>query len=150
MPLRHLNCNLIQNVPMEQLLDPGIDRIRSYTPDSLNAVIDQKTRDNILWYSREDPDVITARMSELDKEWDIERLLILNASILSLAGIYLGITKTRLWLIGPVMVSFFLSLQSVWGWCPPVVALRRAGIRTRKEIDMEKYALMEALKSKQI
>lgn len=135
---------------MEQIIEKGINRTSSSLPDDVNNLIDQTTRDNILWYSREDPDVIAARMSDLDKEWDMERLLILNASIFSLASILLGTTKNRLWFIAPVLISFFLGQQAIQGWCPPVALLRKAGIRTRKEIDMEKYALLEALKSKQL
>ena len=134
---------------MEQILDPGLDRVRKYTTEEVNSQIDLKTRENILWYSREDPDVIAARIAELDKEWDTERMLILNASTISLASIILGITKNRLWFIMPAVVSFFLAQHAVQGWCPPLNLFRKAGIRTRKEIDMEKYALMDALKSRQ-
>ena len=134
---------------MEQILNPGLDTIRSSTSDVINATIDQKTRDNILWYSREDPDVIAARMAELDDEWDIERFLILNSSLLSIAGILLGTTKNRLWYILPTVVTLFLGQHALQGWNPLNSAFRKAGFRTRKEIDMEKYALMEALKSKQ-
>lgn len=134
---------------MEQILNPGLDRVRTHTPDDLNADIDKKTRDNILWYSREEPDIITARMAELDKEWDMERTLILNASLLSLTGVLLGITKNRTWFLLPAIVSYFLAQQAIQGWCPPVEIFRRLGVRTRKEIDMEKYALMDALKSRQ-
>jgi hypothetical protein len=134
---------------MEQILDPGLDRVRKNTAFDTNFQIDQKTMENILWYSREEPDVIAARMAELDKEWDTERVLIMNASTLSLASIALGITKNRLWFIMPVVISFFLAQHAIQGWCPPLTLFRKLGVRTRKEIDMEKYALMDALKSRQ-
>jgi hypothetical protein len=35
----------------------------------------------------------------------------------------------------------FLFQHAVQGWCPPVPLFRRLGVRTRKEIDAEKYAL---------
>jgi hypothetical protein len=88
-------------------------------------------------------------MAELDKEWDMERTLILNASLLSLTGVLLGITKHRTWFLLPAIVSYFLAQHAIQGWCPPVEVFRRLGVRTRKEIDMEKYALMDALKSRQ-
>lgn len=135
---------------MEQILNPGLDRVRRFTSEATNHEIDLKTRDNILWYSREDPDVIANRMAELDKEWDIERKLILNTSLISLTGLILGITKNRLWLILPVLTTYFLAQHAIQGWCPPVELFRRVGSRTRKEIDMEKYALQDALKSKQV
>jgi hypothetical protein len=35
----------------------------------------------------------------------------------------------------------FLLLHGVQGWRPPVPVLRRIGVRTRSEIDREKFAL---------
>jgi len=134
---------------MENVIDPGFDSVRSSSPQILNTDIDEKTRNNILWYSREDPDVIVARMIALDKEWDIERHMQLNAALLTFAGLTLGIAKNKLWYILPAVVSFFTGQQAVQGWCAPMEVFRKMGIRTRREIDMEKYSLMEALKSRQ-
>jgi len=41
----------------------------------------------------------------------------------------------------PTVVLSFLLLHAIQGWCPPVPVLRRLGIRTREEIDRERYAL---------
>ena len=38
-------------------------------------------------------------------------------------------------------VAFFLLVHAVWGWCPPTPILRRLGLRTRAEIDYDRYAL---------
>jgi len=35
----------------------------------------------------------------------------------------------------------FLFQHAVQGWCPPVPVFRWLGVRTRQEIDEEKYAL---------
>jgi hypothetical protein len=35
----------------------------------------------------------------------------------------------------------FLVQHAVQGWCPPLVVLRRRGVRTRREIEEERYAL---------
>ncbi|HJS07611.1 MAG TPA: hypothetical protein VJ809_08115, partial [Pirellulales bacterium] len=43
--------------------------------------------------------------------------------------------------IVPGVVLSFLFQHAVQGWCPPVPVLRRLGVRTREEIDREKYAL---------
>lgn len=134
---------------MASLLNPGIDRIRSNTADEVNEHIDRRTRDNILWFSREDPITIQERINELDKEWDMERVLILNAALFSLTGLLAGKFKNKIWSILPIVVSSFLIQHAIQGWCPPVELFRRMGIRTRKEIDMEKYSLIEALKTKQ-
>jgi hypothetical protein len=39
------------------------------------------------------------------------------------------------------VVLTFLFQHAVQGWCPPLPVLRRLGVRTRKEIDRERYAL---------
>lgn len=134
---------------MATLLNPGIDRIRAHTAFPINEKIDRRTQDNILWFSREDPDTITERINELDREWDMERVLILNASLLSLTGLLAGKFWNKRWTLLTLAVSSFLIQHAIQGWCPPVELFRRLGIRTRKEIDMEKYALIEALQSKQ-
>jgi hypothetical protein len=38
----------------------------------------------------------------------------------------------------------FLLQHGLQGWCPPLPVLRRLGVRTQREIDAEKYALMRA------
>jgi hypothetical protein len=63
------------------------------------------------------------------------------ASSFSLTGIMLAVTIDRRWLLLPTVVLSFLLLHAVQGWCPPVPLLRRLGIRTREEIDRERYAL---------
>lgn len=84
---------------------------------------------------------LTARILELEREWSIERWLETNASTLTLAGVALAAFGYRkaLWLSGAV--AGFLLLHGVSGWCPPLPLLRRLGVRTRGEIDMEKFAL---------
>jgi hypothetical protein len=72
---------------------------------------------------------------------DIERVLEVNASTLALSGLILGLTKNRKWLFLPGIVLPFLLQHGLQGWCPPLPLLRRFGIRTRGEIDREKYAL---------
>jgi hypothetical protein len=39
------------------------------------------------------------------------------------------------------VVGGFLLKHAVSGWCPPVPLLRRLGVRTRSELDREKFAL---------
>ena len=65
----------------------------------------------------------------------------MNASALAFTGLLLGITRNKRWLIVPSIVLPFLFQHAVQGWCPPIPVLRRLGVRTRKEIDREKYAL---------
>ena len=126
-------------------MKPTYDRIRDNTPDSINQKIDQKTQQNIQYYNKQNEMVIKSRIKELDHEWDIERVLALNASLFALTGTILGITVNKKWLILPVVVTSFLAQHAVQGWCPPLPLFRKSGFRSRKEIDLERYALVETL-----
>ena len=80
------------------------------------------------------------RLAELDREWDIERILEANASTLAF-GVLLGSTVDRRWLALPALVTAFLFQHAVQGWCPPLPVLRRMGFRTADEINQERFAL---------
>lgn len=85
---------------------------------------------------------IDARIQTLEKEWDIERYLGVNMSTLALAGIATSVvTKKKRWLLLPATVLAFFMQHAIQGWCPPLPLLRKLGIRTSKEIELEKYAL---------
>ena len=122
------------------------DHVRQATADRRNMEIDRQIEENILYYSRQNNHAIKQRIVELDKEWDIERTLELNASLFALAGIILAATVNKKWLFLPGIVTTFLAQHALQGWCPPLPLFRSMNIRTRKEIDKEKYALVELLK----
>ncbi len=117
------------------------DRVRRHTGRAAQAAIDEKTRANIRHYGSLSRTQIDARLAELDREWDMERLLGFNASTLALTGAILGLVKDKRWFALTGGVLGFLSQHASMGWCPPVPVFRRLGIRTRSEINQEKYAL---------
>jgi hypothetical protein len=117
------------------------DRVRAHTAPDVLRKIDVEIEKNIRFYSTQPREALSARIEELEREWDIERWLQTNASALAGTGVVLAATTSKkwLWLTGGVLG--FLFLHAVHGWCPPIPALRRMGIRTRREIDREKFAL---------
>jgi hypothetical protein len=117
------------------------DRVRANTSEETNRQIDRDIDARVREYAQRSPDDITRRIDELDREWDMERLLETNASALAFTGLVLGVAHSKKWLIVPGIVLPFLFQHAVQGWCPPVPVFRRLGVRTRKEIDREKYAL---------
>lgn len=117
------------------------DRVRANTPPEVNQAIDTEIAATVRFYANKTGYEITKRIKELDMEWDIERYLEANAAIFTFIGAVLGLKKSRNWFILPLIVSIFLLQHAVQGWCPPVSVLRRLGIRTRREIEIEKYAL---------
>lgn len=86
------------------------------------------------------PEDIPKRLDELDREWDVERILEANAATLALVGTLLGF-KDKRFLTLPLLVTGFLLQHALQGWCPPLPILRRLGVRTETEIMGERNSL---------
>ncbi|HQG31700.1 MAG TPA: hypothetical protein PLA83_07210 [Deltaproteobacteria bacterium] len=100
-----------------------------------------QTEKSLLFYA-EHPDQIDDRISMLKGEWDIERTLEANASILELYSLFISaIMRRRLYILLGIAVVGFLLQHAIQGWCPPVSVFRRLGIRTKEEIQLELYGL---------
>jgi hypothetical protein len=91
-----------------------------------------------------DPAAVEARLAELADEWDIERVLEVNALATSLIGTGIGILRRRrLLAFGlPTAVAAFVLQHAVRGARPPEALLRRFGFRRRDEIERERLTLL--------
>jgi len=127
------------------LIQPALEKARKIK-EKVKENIEGKTSSNLVHYANETEAVIKQRIDALDNEWDMDRMLQLNGSILSIAGVALGARVHKNWFILPGVIAGFLALHAVKGWCPPVPLFKAMGVRTRKDIDKEKYGLMEILK----
>jgi hypothetical protein len=92
-------------------------------------------------YEGATPIEITERLGELDREWEIQRVLQANAGTLALAGKLLDVRYDRRLLMLPGLVYSFFLVHGLQGWCPPIPLFRCLGVRTSREIDRERYAL---------
>lgn len=139
------------NATTAQTLDPPSvtpdhDRVREHTdPEVLSRIDDdlvervrQLTQDSTTAAGRS---AIDRRIDELEREWDIERVLEANAGTLALFGTWMSLRRGRAWALLPLVVTVFLIQHAVQGWCPPMFVLRRLGLRSRQEIEAERWAL---------
>jgi hypothetical protein len=116
-------------------------RVPSSTPRHVNDAIRRHTCENLERIGS-NPIAIEARLRELDREWDIERATMAGAAFDAFVTLWLGLHRGRPWLaaglafLGGSMLSHVLI-----GKCPSLPLYRRLGIRTREEIDRERYAL---------
>lgn len=122
------------------LVPPTGSRVPAHTAAEINWRIERQTEEAVAYFAAH-PDEIDDRLDELDREWDIERVLEANAASISLVGLALAAGVDRRWLALPVAVAAFLLQHAVQGWCPPVPVFRRLGVRTADEIGRERYAL---------
>jgi hypothetical protein len=116
------------------------DTVRVSSDPQLNQKIDSMIEERIRFYATQPRDVISKRIEELDQEWDIERFLETNAAGIALAGVVLGLVRKKWLLVSATMLGFMLQ-YAIKGWCPPIKLLRKFSVRTRREIDRERYAL---------
>lgn len=123
------------------MLPPTAQRVSLNTDPEVNDRIRQRTEANIEYYGSLGPLGIERRLRELDQEWDVERCLETMAPSFLLAGLFLGTTLSKKWLLLPLAVQAFLLQHALQGWCPPLVLLRRLGVRTTAEINHERYML---------
>lgn len=125
---------------MEESLTMG-NRVAERTSPAVNARIQRSIEASVVYYAQ-NPDQIDARLHELAREWDIERVLEANAASLSLYGLLVGLIGRRYrLLLLPLAVAGFLLQHAIQGWCPPIMLFRRIGFRTSEEIQLERTAL---------
>jgi hypothetical protein len=117
------------------------DRVRAHTARRVNEEIDWEAERRVVRAAGASEAVLSRQIDKLNQEWDMERWLETNASALAFTGTILGLLVNKKFFAIPCLVLPFLFQHAVQGWCPPVPVLRRKGVRTRREIDAERYAL---------
>jgi hypothetical protein len=70
-------------------------RIQENTGENVNESIHEQTKRNIAYFAGKGRDGINRRLEELDREWDVERLLEANAASIALLGLGLGASVDR-------------------------------------------------------
>ncbi len=126
---------------MTDLIPPTTSRVAQHTDKEINARIRRQTEANVAYFGKGGSLAIGERLRELDREWDVERLLEANAATIALTGLCLGSLVNRRWFVLPAVVAGFLLQHAIQGWCPPIPVFRRLGMRTQTEIEQERYAL---------
>lgn len=128
-------------MPLSEFLPSTDGRVQRHSSPAANTRIRGAMLDRLQEYEDADPARISARIAELEREWDIERVLEANAASIALLGLTLGATVNRRWFALPAVVAGFLLQHAIQGWCPPLPLFRRLGVRTAAEIHEEMIAL---------
>lgn len=129
------------------MVSASVDRVPEHTAAEINERIAREIEGRVVACAVRVRDAkgrleeIDNRLRELDREWDIERVLQANAAVASLVGVFLAVTVSRKWLVLPAAVAGFLMQHAAQGWCPPLPMFRRWGVRTPSEIARERFAL---------
>jgi hypothetical protein len=121
------------------MAEPTLHRVPRHTDPEINARINDEARKRIAQALAADG--VEARLAELDREWDTERVLQTNFAVLVLAGLALGAFADRRWFALPAAAAGFMVQHALQGWCPPLALFRRRGYRDPHEIERERHAL---------
>jgi hypothetical protein len=131
------------------------DRVREHTPPIVSQRIDRMAQAEVDAAVAAGPNAIARRLAKLDREWDVDRALMVNFALVGAASLTTGMLRyTRsplfsrrrkgfLYLFGAQLG--FLLLHGTVGWCPPASVFRRLGFRTQREIEAERSQLRDAL-----
>ena len=88
------------------MFDTTADRVAAHTSDYGNERIRRQTEANVAYYARR-AELIGQRLKELDAEWDIERVLEMGSSALTLTGLLMSVASSRRWLLLSLAVQGF-------------------------------------------
>jgi hypothetical protein len=138
-----------------QFLEQRPDRVRDHTGQSANRRIAEQTSARVERVLARGRDAVIHRLAELDREWDVDRALMVNFAVVGGAAYATGLLRLgerrwlrprrKGWLYFFSAQLGFLLLHGTVGWCPPLPVFRRLGVRTKTEIEAERQALLEAL-----
>ncbi len=129
---------------------PVGDEIRERTSTVTNQRIDRATYAK-LGEVQGSPDRIRRRLQELDREWTVDRALMMNFAVIgaTTAGLALRGAMRHGKLDGWALVLgtqvAFLAHHAIRRWCPPMPLFRRLGFRSEREIAAERVALEHRL-----
>jgi hypothetical protein len=117
------------------------DRVRNHTAAAVLRRIDDDTLSRLVRDADAGAEDIARRLDELDREWDTDRVIELEAAATGVAGLALGLLARPVFLAVPGFVAASVLLHALTSVYPLLPILRRAGIRTAREIARERYAL---------
>lgn len=120
------------------------DRIRLHTDSLVNQTIDAKIEASIERLRGAHPEEIRCRLNQLEKEWDVDQVMQGKTALLVNLGLSVGRKDRRAYWIAGIGFASLLS-HALTGWSPSLPLLRRMGLRSRREIDREKFALLSML-----
>lgn len=116
--------------------------VQDRTPEDIQRQIDHTLEERIRFYAVQSPETLARRLEELNQECDIDHAMMTRAAGVALAGVVMSfLGGGRKWLLVSGTALTCLLMQGTQGSSPLTDFLRRQGLRTRAEIDAERYAL---------
>lgn len=120
----------------------GEKEARAHSGQEIQKRNEQALEERIRFYAAQPPEAISRRLEELNQECDVDHCMMTNVAGLALGGVVMSfLGGGRKWLLVSGTALTFLLMQGMQRSNPLTDYFRRKGLRTRAEIDAERYAL---------
>jgi hypothetical protein len=127
---------------MESWNQSSTDAARTHTAQGVNRRIDTRVEACVRHMAGQTDRLAIGRYLErLEREWDLNRVVTVAASGVALLGVALAPRRAGGWKVVAGVAAGLLLQQGLSGFGPLTTLARLAGVRTRREIDLEKFAL---------
>lgn len=127
---------------MESWNRMSTDAVRVHTPERVNRKIDERVERCVRHMAEQmDRPTITRYLGKLETEWDLNRVVTVAMSSVSLLGLLLSARAGRGWKLVSGVAAGLLLQHGLFGFSPMAELIRAMGVRTRREMDLEKFAL---------
>ncbi len=127
---------------MESWNQTSTDQVRSHAPEEVNKRIDERVERCVRHMAEQERSEISRYLGKLEREWDLNRAVMVVGSAVAVLGLWLARRDGGRWrTLGEVAAGLMLQ-QGLVGFGPLAELVRAVfGVRTRREIDLEKFAL---------
>lgn len=127
---------------MESWNQTSTDAVRSHAPGGVNKRIDEKVERCVRYMAQRERAEISCYLQSLEREWDVNRAVMVAGSLVSLLGLWQARRSGAIWRALSGVAAGLMLHHGLIGFGPLAGLVRAVGrVRTRREIDLEKFAL---------
>lgn len=127
---------------MESWNRMSTDSVRTHTPEEMNRKIDARVERCVQHMAEQmDRPAISHYLEKLEREWDLNRVVTVGASAVTVLGLVLAAKDGKGWKVVSGVAAGLLLQHGIFGFGPLAELVRLLGVRTRREMDLEKFAL---------
>lgn len=124
-------------------MNRSVSDFDSAEANAINDRLDRMTEAN-LKRAVEEP-ATAERMAKLDREWELERAILLAFAAMGGVALGLGLRRNWRWRFPLTAQIAAMTMQAAFGWSPQAAVLLRLGFRTRREIEAERSGILAGL-----
>ncbi|AKQ67708.1 hypothetical protein A176_004620 [Myxococcus hansupus] len=127
---------------MESWNQTSSDTVRAHAPLVVNRRIDEHVERCVRYMAEKgDRAEMSRYLERLEREWDVHRAVAVTTSALGLLGLLLGRRDGGRWRGLSTAAGALMLQHGLSGFSPLSELFRALGVRTRREIDLEKFAI---------